>query len=234
MRPAPSPYTGYNAAPVNQMGPPAPTPLGAMRPPPSFMVGGSAPGGPGPVPPAVPFAGPPPAYGEPGVPSQPPPQSPRQRLLQQQQASAGYPPAPGPYGYGQQQALVEDFESLTLTPQMGPGGATDTVANAEALPRPVAVPDVPPFTAAANSPPTFFRLTCNAIPSSGSLRARWHLPLGAVLQPLARPPKGVSMPHCCEPTSGPAPFWLQLDTSIAQLFAFDSVWLLGSSDWEGS
>jgi protein transport protein SEC24 len=143
----------------------------------------------------VPFAGPPPAYGEPGVPTQPPPQSPRQRLLQQQQQAAGYPPAPGPYGYGQQ-AVVEEFESLSLTPQMGPGGAADAVADPTQLPRPVGVPDQAPFTAAANSPPTFFRLTCNAIPSSGSLRSRWHLPLGAVLQPLARPNKGVSpAPH---------------------------------------
>ena len=43
-----------------------------------------------------------------------------------------------------------------------------------------------------NAHPAYFRLTCGAIPDTQSLKSRWHLPLGAVVQPLAPAPAGVS------------------------------------------
>ena len=43
-----------------------------------------------------------------------------------------------------------------------------------------------------NAHPAYFRLTCGAIPDTQSLKSRWHLPLGAVVQPLAPTPAGVS------------------------------------------
>ncbi|KAI9071392.1 hypothetical protein K1719_046636 [Acacia pycnantha] len=45
-----------------------------------------------------------------------------------------------------------------------------------------------------NCNPRYLRLTTSAIPSSQSLASRWHLPLGAVVCPLAEAPDGEEVP----------------------------------------
>ncbi|KAG2570522.1 hypothetical protein PVAP13_7KG050718 [Panicum virgatum] len=45
-----------------------------------------------------------------------------------------------------------------------------------------------------NCHPRYFRLTTHAIPASQSLVSRWHLPLGAVVHPLAESPNGEEVP----------------------------------------
>ncbi|OIV95315.1 hypothetical protein TanjilG_07471 [Lupinus angustifolius] len=95
---------------------------------------------------------------------------------------------------GSTQGLAEVFSSLTM--QTRPG-TMDTLFDAKELPRPLDG-DVEPNNLAdmytANCHPRFLRLTTNAIPSSQSLASRWHLPLGAVVCPLAEPPEGEEIP----------------------------------------
>ncbi|GJP79788.1 hypothetical protein CLOP_g10006 [Closterium sp. NIES-67] len=111
------------------------------------------------------------------------------------------------------QALAEDLQSLAIGAGPGAGGA-DAV-DYSALPRPAGVVvGGEDFAGGAdggeealegwgeglvagglaeiegNAHPRYFRMTCGAIPDSQSLRSRWHLPLGAVLQPLAPTPPG--------------------------------------------
>ena len=90
------------------------------------------------------------------------------------------------------QGLTEDFSSLAM--QTRPG-TMDPLFDAKELPRPLDG-DVEPKNLAdiypMNCNPRYLRLTTNAIPSSQSLASRWHLPLGAVVCPLAEPPDGVS------------------------------------------
>lgn len=122
----------------------------------------------------------------------------------------GYaPPTPGaaPLGYqsrdhmqhpgsgpplGAVQTLTEDFSSLSIG---SVPGTIEPGLEPKALPRPLSG-DVEPKSLAQiypmNCHPRFLRLTTSAIPSSQSLSSRWHLPLGAVVCPLAEPPDGVS------------------------------------------
>jgi protein transport protein SEC24 len=90
------------------------------------------------------------------------------------------------------QGLTEDFSSLTM--QTRPG-TLDPLFDAKELPRPLDG-DVEPKNLAEiypmNCDPRYLRFTTSAIPSSQSLASRWHLPLGAVVCPLAESPDGVS------------------------------------------
>ncbi|GKV38680.1 hypothetical protein SLEP1_g46569 [Rubroshorea leprosula] len=92
------------------------------------------------------------------------------------------------------QSLMEDFSSLSLTSMpgsIGPG------LDSTVLPRPLDG-DVEPKsfveTYPLNCNPRFLRLTTTAIPNSQSLVSRWHLPLGAVVCPLAEAPEGEEVP----------------------------------------
>ncbi|OIV91078.1 hypothetical protein TanjilG_17038 [Lupinus angustifolius] len=97
-------------------------------------------------------------------------------------------------GYGQPiravQGLTEDFSSLSI--QNRPG-LVDPSVDPNELPRPLdgdVESDSLAETFPMNCNPRYMRFTTNAIPSSQSLASRWHLPLGAVVCPLAVPPEG--------------------------------------------
>ncbi|URE23977.1 protein transport protein Sec24-like [Musa troglodytarum] len=99
-------------------------------------------------------------------------------------------PLTGPPIVGSVQGLVEEFQSLTVGSV--PGALDPEV---ESLPRPLngdeeptKILEVYPF----NCHLRFMRLTTHAIPNSQSLLSRWHLPLGAVVHPLAEAPDGAS------------------------------------------
>ncbi|GMP99662.1 hypothetical protein CsSME_00047051 [Camellia sinensis var. sinensis] len=91
---------------------------------------------------------------------------------------------------GAVQGLTEDFSSLSLA---SVPGSLDPGLDSKALPRPLDG-DVEPNSYAEMYPMNcnsrYLRLTTSAIPSSQSLVSRWHLPLGAVVCPLAEPPDG--------------------------------------------
>eukprot|EP00897_Mesotaenium_endlicherianum_P001573 jgi/Mesen1/1443/ME000132S00386 len=130
----------------------------------------------------------------------------QQQQQQAQQLSSPPPPMPGvvpggQYGYahGAAQPLIEEFQSLTLNQVPG---QIDAGIDVNSLPRLTTTPDKPVVIAPTNAHPRYVRLTCNAMPNSQSLRSRWHLPLGAVLQPLAEPPPGEEVPVVNFGTSG--------------------------------
>ncbi|DBA76931.1 TPA: hypothetical protein ACH3X1_009527 [Trebouxia sp. C0004] len=105
---------------------------------------------------------------------------------------------PPSYGPAQSQAVLDQFEALTLGPA-APGQPGDSGVDLASFPRPtgqaaeaaVAAP-VPTFPANAN--PRYLRLTCNAIPAQQAVRARFQLPLGAIAHPFADPPEGSPLP----------------------------------------
>lgn len=105
------------------------------------------------------------------------------------QHSASGPPSNAIYG------LVEDFNSLSIG---SVPGSLDPGVDAKALPRPLDG-DVEPLSFSEifplNCHSRYLRLTTSAIPNSQSLMSRWHLPLGAVVCPLAEAPEGVSTPE---------------------------------------
>ncbi|TKY58845.1 transport protein Sec24 [Spatholobus suberectus] len=92
------------------------------------------------------------------------------------------------------QGLAEDFNALTM--QTRPG-TMDPLFDTKELPRPL-VGDVEPKNLVdmypMNCNPRNLRLTTSAVPGSQSLASRWHLPLGAVVCPLAEPPDGEEVP----------------------------------------
>ncbi|CAN7113221.1 unnamed protein product [Brassica rapa subsp. narinosa] len=214
----PPPFPGSQNPPLS--GPPATQTLaGHLSPPMSLRPqqpmgpgGYASPPGPGfqqPVPPVNPsysgVAGPQPSF--PGYPSnQAPPVS-------FQSSSQGprptYPPQTGGFGQhpGQQnlhpsyapptsnvQGLAEDFNSLSLS---NIPGSLEPGLDPSSFPRPLDG-DVEPNSFAEMYPMNchsrYLRLTTSAIPSSQSLASRWHLPLGAVVCPLAEAPEGEEVP----------------------------------------
>eukprot|EP00271_Cylindrocystis_brebissonii_P021942 TRINITY_DN8176_c0_g1_i1.p1 TRINITY_DN8176_c0_g1~~TRINITY_DN8176_c0_g1_i1.p1 ORF type:complete len:1122 (-),score=208.46 TRINITY_DN8176_c0_g1_i1:465-3830(-) len=204
-QPPVSPAPPFGAPPTFQptSGPP---PLGAaapnFRPPP--MGTPPPPGGASPIS----RLNPPPTFGNPQQPQSPYPQqqfpSPiQQPLLHKQQPGLGLPPppigAPPPtdgystpgYGYAGAQSIAEEFQSLTI--QQKPG-SLDAGLDPASLPRPMAFPDMPQTIGPTNARPLYVRLTTNCMPNSQSLRARWHLPLGAVVHPLAEAAPGEEVP----------------------------------------
>ncbi|XP_021738849.1 protein transport protein Sec24-like At3g07100 [Chenopodium quinoa] len=91
------------------------------------------------------------------------------------------------------QGLVEDFSSLSLGTVPG---SMDPGLDFKALPRPLEG-DVEPTVYSEmtlNCNPKYMRLTTSAIPNSHSLASRWHLPLGAVVSPLAEASEGEEVP----------------------------------------
>lgn len=103
---------------------------------------------------------------------------------------------------GSLQGLVEDFSSISLG---SVPGSFDPGLDSKALPRPLDG-DVEPssftemFPMNCNS--RYLRLTTSAIPNSQSLVSRWHLPLGAVVCPLAEAPEGEEVPVVNFATTG--------------------------------
>ncbi|XP_024021951.1 protein transport protein Sec24-like At3g07100 [Morus notabilis] len=97
-------------------------------------------------------------------------------------------------GLGAIQGLVEDFNSLSVG---SIPGSIEPGVDLKALPRPLDGDVEPKFLAdmyPMNCNPRFLRLTTSGIPSSQSLASRWHLPLGAVVCPLAEAPDGEEVP----------------------------------------
>ncbi|CAI9117147.1 OLC1v1018490C1 [Oldenlandia corymbosa var. corymbosa] len=92
------------------------------------------------------------------------------------------------------QSLIEDFSSLSLA---SAPGSFDTGLDSKALPRPLDG-DLEPKSFAEmypmNCSSRYLRLSTCAIPNSQSLASRWHLPLGAVVCPLAEAPEGEEVP----------------------------------------
>lgn len=133
-----------------------------------------------PAPPATtpPYFAQQPGYG-------PPPSQPGMPVMQQPLSA---PPTTA------MQNLIEDFSSLSMGTVPG---SMDPGLDSKALPRPLEG-DVEPsaFTEAypMNCNPKYFRLTTSGIPNSQSLASRWHLPLGAVVCPLAKAPEGDEVP----------------------------------------
>ena len=101
------------------------------------------------------------------------------------------------------QRALEPFESVALGPT-APGTGQAMGMDLDSLPRPVGremeealAASPPPFP--LNCPSRYMRLTVGAIPAQQSQRARYQLPIGAVVQPLADP-QNVPL----VPPSGPA------------------------------
>ncbi|KAL1211925.1 Protein transport protein SEC24 A [Cardamine amara subsp. amara] len=92
------------------------------------------------------------------------------------------------------QGLVEDFNSLSVS---SIPGSLDPGVDHKSFPRPLDG-DVEPNLFAEMYPMNchsrYLRLTTSAIPNSQSLASRWHLPLGAVVCPLAETPEGEEVP----------------------------------------
>ncbi|XAR61156.1 hypothetical protein NMG60_11034782 [Bertholletia excelsa] len=149
-----------------------------------------------------PFVNNPGGYG----PSAPPTSVP---FLSQQGGFVSPPPVAAPLGaysreqmqrqvsgppMGAMQTLAEDFSSLSIN---SVPGAMDPGLDSSALPRPLNG-DVEPKSFAEMYPLNcncrYLRLTTSAIPNSQSLVSRWHLPLGAVVCPLAEAPDGEEVP----------------------------------------
>ncbi|CAN6921979.1 unnamed protein product [Brassica oleracea] len=149
--------------------------------------------------------GPQPSF--PGYPSNQAPPMPFQSSSQGPRPT--YPPQTGGFGQhpGQQnlhpsyapptsnvQGLAEDFNSLSLS---NIPGSLEPGLDPSSFPRPLDG-DVEPNSFAEMYPMNchsrYLRLTTSAIPSSQSLASRWHLPLGAVVCPLAEAPEGEEVP----------------------------------------
>lgn len=94
---------------------------------------------------------------------------------------------------GTLQGLTEDFSSLSLA---SIPGSLDPGLDSKVLPRPLDG-DMEPNSLAEiypmNCHSRYLCLTTSAIPNSSSLVSKWHLPLGAVVCPLAEAPDGVSI-----------------------------------------
>ncbi|XP_057800964.1 protein transport protein SEC24 A-like [Salvia miltiorrhiza] len=148
-----------------------------------------------------------------GYASQAPPTS----LLAQQRGYAPVPPVSTPSGLypgnqfqqhgiappvAAQHGLAEDFSSLSLG---SVPGSFDAGLDITALPRPLDG-DVEPKSFAdmypMNCNSRFLRLTTSGIPNSQSLASRWHLPMGAVVCPLAETPPGEEVPIVNFATTG--------------------------------
>ncbi|RLM66248.1 hypothetical protein C2845_PM16G01150 [Panicum miliaceum] len=130
-----------------------------------------------------------PAFQQPVQTMPPPPMGPTATFGNQ----AAYPSAGPPVG-GTLQSLVEDFQSLALS---SAPGSLDPGVDVKGLPRPLDGDEEPVKLLEAyplNCHPRYFRLTTHAIPASQSLVSRWHLPLGAVVHPLAESPDGEEVP----------------------------------------
>jgi protein transport protein SEC24 len=182
--PAPfRPPSSSLAQPQSPTGGALPAPPTYARPPPPLQSQGYYPGAP-PANPQYPMSRP--AFQQPMQNMPPPPMGPATTFGNQ----VAYPSAGPPVG-GTLQSLVEDFQSLSLS---STPGSLDPGVDVKGLPRPLDGDEEPVKLMEAyplNCHPRYFRLTTHAIPASQSLVSRWHLPLGAVVHPLAESPDGV-------------------------------------------
>ncbi|KAK8644017.1 hypothetical protein V6N13_013292 [Hibiscus sabdariffa] len=92
------------------------------------------------------------------------------------------------------QSLTEDFSSLSVASMPG---SIEPGLDYRTLPRPLDGDEVPSSFLEMypmNCDPRYLRLSTSAIPNSQSLVSRWHLPLGAVVCPLAEAPEGEEVP----------------------------------------
>ncbi|KAJ7977821.1 Protein transport protein Sec24-like protein [Quillaja saponaria] len=110
-------------------------------------------------------------------------------LSRDQMQQPGSGPPIGPI-----QGLTEDFCSLSFAARTG---SVDIGIDAKELPRPLddeveqnSLAEMYPM----NCDSRYLQLTTSAIPTSQSLASRWHLPLGAVVCPLAEAPDGEEVP----------------------------------------
>ncbi|KAG7024040.1 Protein transport protein Sec24-like protein, partial [Cucurbita argyrosperma subsp. argyrosperma] len=102
-------------------------------------------------------------------------------------------PGTGP-PLGSIQGLAEDFNSLSIG---SIPGSIEAGVDPKALPRPLNSDEEPKFVSEMypmNCDQRYLRFTTSAIPSSQSLVSRWHLPLGAIVCPLAEAPIGEEVP----------------------------------------
>ena len=206
--PPPQTLAGHLSPPLSfrpqqPMGPPPPSmtsglPGGFASPPgPGFQL--SMPGGPQPSYPGYPsnqvLQGPPkpfqsPSQGPPSAVSSYPPQT---GGFAQHPGQQNMHPSYAPPPTSNVQGLVEDFNSLSLS---NIPGSLEPGLDRTSFPRPLDG-DVEPSSFAEAHPMNchsrYLRLTTSAIPNSQSLASRWHLPLGAVVCPLAEAPEGVSI-----------------------------------------
>ncbi|CAA3029180.1 transport Sec24-like At3g07100 [Olea europaea subsp. europaea] len=100
------------------------------------------------------------------------------------------------------QGLAEDFSSLSLG---SVPGSFNTGLDPAALPRPLEGDMAPKSLAEMypmNCSSRYLRLTTSGIPNSQSLASRWHVPLGAVVCPLAEAPYGEEVPIVNFATTG--------------------------------
>ncbi|CAN7107642.1 unnamed protein product [Brassica rapa subsp. narinosa] len=212
--PPPQTLAGHLSPPMS-FRPQQPMASVTMGPPPQSMTSGipggfASPSGPG-FQQSMP-GGPQPSY--PGYPSNQVLQGPPKPFQSPSQgppsAVSSYPPQTGGFAQhpGQQnmhpsyappptsnvQGLVEDFNSLSLS---NIPGSLEPGLDHTSFPRPLDG-DVEPSSFAEAYPMNchsrYLRLTTNAIPNSQSLASRWHLPLGAVVCPLAEAPEGEEVP----------------------------------------
>ncbi|CAN6888267.1 unnamed protein product [Brassica oleracea] len=207
--PPPQTLAGHLSPPLSfrpqqPMGPPPPSmtsglPGGFASPPgPGFQQ--SMPGGPQPSYPGYPSnqvsQGPPkpfqsPSQGPPSAVSSYPPQT---GGFAQHPGQQNMHPSYAPPPTSNVQGLVEDFNSLSLS---NIPGSLEPGLDHTSFPRPLDG-DVEPSSFAEAHPMNchsrYLRLTTSAIPNSQSLASRWHLPLGAVVCPLAEAPEGEEVP----------------------------------------
>ncbi|KAK1300703.1 Protein transport protein Sec24-like [Acorus calamus] len=145
------------------------------------------------APPPPPMHSPPPFHSQQGGYMPPPPIAAPLGFNSREQF--WYPSAGPPVGSaGNLQGLVEDFQSLSIG---SVPGSLDPGFDVNTLPRPLDGDKEPSSLTEMypmNCPPRYFRLTTHAIPNSQSLLSRWHLPLGAVVHPLAEAPDGEEVP----------------------------------------
>ena len=91
------------------------------------------------------------------------------------------------------EGLMEDINVLFIGSFPG---SVDPGFDPKELPRPLDGDKEPKFLSEKypmNCNPRYLQLTTSVIPNSQSLASRWHLPLGAVVCPLAEAPIGVSV-----------------------------------------
>ncbi|KAJ8754890.1 hypothetical protein K2173_015402 [Erythroxylum novogranatense] len=101
----------------------------------------------------------------------------------------GYMPPAGGF-----HSLAEDFNSLSIG---SVPGSIDPGIDAKAFPRPLDGDMESTSLGEAysmNCNTRYLRLTTSAMPNSQSLASRWHLPLGAIVCPLAEAPDGDEVP----------------------------------------
>lgn len=93
---------------------------------------------------------------------------------------------------GVEKQVLDQFEILTLGPSAP--GARDQMDDARSLPRPNGIIPSVSETFPQNAHHDFIRMTTSYAPRSASLRDRFHLPFGAIIQPLAETAQTPSVP----------------------------------------